>query len=232
MAGMRISQLNASKRWMRQISGNRKQWRRHGVPGSTCFRGAWRAFLRGRQRQKNGARSKQAKELEKFVRDLWRDHCWSILCMQEFTSSNGDLVTETTEGQRLHVRQRRLAMVVAAAFTKCIVNSSFRVRGRNCSIDVCWERKKFRVICSLLTPGSVTHMYARDLLLTVVTVVTSRAKDAHVHICVDARTGLGTGVLRSVSSNIGSATTSCRKTETSRVFRHGTSADSHEHFQQ
>ena len=37
--------------------------------------------------------------------------------MQDFTSSNGELVTETTEG--------RMAIVVAAAFRKCIVNSSF-----------------------------------------------------------------------------------------------------------
>ena len=45
--------------------------------------------------------------------------------------------------------------------------------------------------------------------------VTSRMKDAHVHICVDAQTGLGTGVLGSTSSNIGpchNCYTSCRKT--------------------
>ena len=164
------------------------------VPVSTCFRGTWRAFLWGRQRQKNGARSKQAKEFEKFLRDLGRDHCWSILCMQEFTSSNGELVTETTEGHREFATppcpgQRRLAIVVAAACAKCIVNSSSRVRGRNCSIDVCWERKKFRVICSHLNPGSVMHMYARDLG-DLSMLVTSPVKDAHVHVCVDAQTGL------------------------------------------
>ena len=74
--------------------------------------------------------------------------------------------------------QRRLAIVVAAAFTKCIVKSSFRVRGRNCSIGACWERKKFR---------TVMHMYARDLADLSMLVMT-RVKDAHVHICVDAQT--------------------------------------------
>ena len=90
---------------MRQISENRKYWRRHGVPVSTCGSpGVCNASMSG-------------------------------------AATLGDCV--------------------AAAFTKCIVNSSFRVRGRNCSIDVCWETKKFRVIC--LNPGSVMHMYARDL---------------------------------------------------------------------
>ena len=35
--------------------------------------------------------------------------------------------------------------------------------GENCSIDVCWEGKKLRVICTHLNLGSVMHMYARDL---------------------------------------------------------------------
>ena len=171
---------------------------------------------------KNGARSKQAKEFEHFLRDLGRDHCWSILCMQEFTSSNGDLVTETTEGQRVFATppcpvQRLLATVVAAAFRKCIVNSSFRVTGRNCSIDVCWERKKFRVICSHLNPGSVMHMYARDLE-DLSMLVTSRVNGAHVHICVDAQTLLGTAVLGSASSNIGSATTVTHRAEKQRLL--------------
>ena len=90
-----------------------------------------------------------------------------------------------------------MAIMVAAAFTKCIVNSSFRVRGRNCSID-----EKFRVICSNLNPGSVVRMYARDLE-DLSMLVTSRVKDTHVHICVDAQTGLGTGVPGSASSGIG-----------------------------
>ena len=35
------------KRWMRQISGNGRYWRRHGVPVSICFRGTWRAACAG-----------------------------------------------------------------------------------------------------------------------------------------------------------------------------------------
>ena len=70
---------------------------------------------------------------------------------------------------------------------------------------LCWEWKKFRVICSQLNPGSVMHMYGRDLE-DLSMLATSRVKDLHVHICVDAQTGLDTGVLDSASSNIGPAT--------------------------
>ena len=179
------------------------------MPVSICFRGKWRAFLRGRQRQ----RTVRAQNKQKNV-------------------------AKTTEGDRVFATppcpgQRRLASVVAAAFKKCIVNSSFCVRGRNCSIDVCWERKKFRVICSHLNPGSVMHVCSNDLE-DLRMLVTSRVTDAHVHTCVGAQTGLGTGVLGSASSNIGTATTVTHHAEeqTSQVFHHGTSADSHEHFQQ
>ena len=154
---------------------------------------------------KNGARSKQAKEFENFLRDLVKDHCRSILRMQEFISSNGELVTETTEAHQVFATppcsgQRRLAIVVAAAFRKRIVNSSFWVRRRNCSFVVCSERKKFRVICSHLDPRSVMHMYARDLE-DLSMLVTTRVNDAHVHICVYAQTGLGTRVQSASSWN-------------------------------
>ena len=87
--------------------------------------------------------------------------------------------------------QRRLGIVVAAGVTTCIVNHYFCVRGRTCVIDVCWEEQKFRVICSHLNPGSVMHLYVKDLE-DLGMLVTSREKDAHVHICVDTQTGLGT----------------------------------------
>ena len=45
-----------------------------------------------------GAVSKQAKEFAHFLRDLGRDYHWSILCLQELTASNGDVVNETAEG--------------------------------------------------------------------------------------------------------------------------------------
>ena len=68
------------------------------------------------------------------------------------------------------------------------------------------EVKRFQVICSHLNPGSVMHMYvgdSEDLRL----LVTSRTEDAHVHMCVDAQTGLGTSASRPGSSNICTATT-------------------------
>ena len=150
---MRILQLCGSKRWMRQILENRKQRRRRG--GARLHLLSWNVACvpAGPPTTKRWGTLKTSKRIQEFPARLGRDHSWSILCMQEFTSSNGELVTETTEGHQVFATppcpgQRRLAIAVAAAFNKCIVNSSFRVRGRSCSVDVCWERKKFRVICT------------------------------------------------------------------------------------
>ena len=48
--------------------------------------------------------------------------------------------------------------------------------------------------------------------------VTSRVKDAHVHICVDDRTGLGTGVPGTANSNIGTATAVTHRAEKQRLL--------------
>ena len=50
--------------------------------------------------------SKPAKAFAKFLRDLGKDHCWSIVCMQEFNSSNGKLARPRDTGclQRLHAQ--------------------------------------------------------------------------------------------------------------------------------
>ena len=61
------------------------------------------------------------------------------------------------------------------------------------------------------------HMYARDLE-DLSMLVTTRAKDVHAHICVDAQTGLGTGVLGSASSNIGTATTVAHRAAKQRLL--------------
>ena len=193
-----------------------------GEPVSTCSRGTWRAFLRGRQRQKR-CHAQNTQKNSKISCATWGGIIAGQFCAcKNSLRRNGELVTETTEGHQVFATppcpgQRRLAIVVAAAFRKCIVNSSFRVRGRNCSVDVCWERKKFRVICSHLNLGSVGRMYARDLE-DLSMLVTTRVKDAHVHICVDAQTGLGAGVPGTAQQqhwNRYNGYTSCRKTETS-----------------
>ena len=41
--------------------------------------------------------------------------------------------------------------------------------------------------------------------------VSSRVKDTHVHISVDAQTGLGTGILGTGSPNVGTATVTHRR---------------------
>ena len=79
---------------------------------------------------RGGAVSKQAKEFANFLHDLGRDYLWSILCLQEFTASNGDVVTETAEGHRVFATppregQRRLAIVVAAETLPFVVGGSF-----------------------------------------------------------------------------------------------------------
>ena len=78
----------------------------------------WRKFGRGR-RGESEAVSKQAKGLQQFQRYLEKDYRWSILCMQKFTASNGEVVTETDEGHNVFATppckvQLRLAIVVAA----------------------------------------------------------------------------------------------------------------------
>ena len=62
--------------------------------------------------------SKEAKTFAQFLRDMGRDLCWSILCLQEFIASNGEVVT-----------QRRLAIVVAAKTIPCVIGGSFCLKG-------------------------------------------------------------------------------------------------------
>ena len=69
--------------------------------------------------------------------------------------------------------------------------------------------------CDLLPlePGQCGAHVMRGDLEDLSMLVTSRAKDAHVHICVNAQTGLGTGVLGPANSDIGTATTVTHRAE-------------------
>ena len=90
--------------------------------------------------------------------------------------------------QRLHAWGNDAWRSKSRLTSRHVVSGSFCVKGRSCAIDVCWEGKKFRVICSHLNPGSVMHMCAGDLE-DLRSLVTSRMKDAHVHVGVGAQTG-------------------------------------------
>ena len=83
---------------------------------------------------------------------------------------------------------------------------------RNCALDVCCEEKTFRVICSHLNPLSVMHLYVKDLD-DLLSLVTSRGSEMHVHICVDGQTGLVTILPGFQSGNIDSATTVSHRVE-------------------
>ena len=61
------------------------------------------------------------------------------------------------------------------------------------------------------------HMYAKDLE-DLRMLVTSRVKDAHVHICVGAQTGFGTGIPGAASSDIGPATIVTHRAEKQRLL--------------
>ena len=113
--------------------------------------------------------------------------------------------------------QLRLAIVVAAGFLSFVIGGSFSVNGRKSAADVCWEGKKFRVICSHLNPSSVIHLYAKDLD-DFSSLVTSRGRDMLVHICVDAQTGSETLPSRPHCANMGSATTVTHRVEKRRMF--------------
>ena len=71
---------------------------------STSFRGMWRKFLRCRREKINGSISKQARDFAIFLRDLGKDYTWSRLCLQEFTASNGEVVSETQRATRCSSR--------------------------------------------------------------------------------------------------------------------------------
>ena len=97
-----------------------------------CGRKPWTGRISEKQAaprdaSRGGAVSKEANEFVRFG-----DYHWSILCLQEFTASNGDVVIETAEGHRMFATppckgQRRLAIVVAA-------------KGWNCAQDITCSR--------------------------------------------------------------------------------------------
>ena len=73
------------------------------------------------------------------------------------------------------------------------------------------------------------HVYDKDIE-DLPSLVTSRGNETHVHIGVDAQTGLGTRPPRPYSSNIGNATTGSHRDEKQRMLEnlhHGKYADSH-----
>ena len=112
--------------------------------------------------------------------------------------------------------KRRLAIVVGRCLQRMYCEQLLPGQREKLLVDVCWERMKFRVICSHLNPGSVEHMYgdAEDLSM----LVTTRVKDAHVHICADAQTRLSTVVPCPPKSNIGTATTVTHRAEKQRLL--------------
>ena len=85
------------------------------------------------------------------------------------------------------------------------------MKGRNCAPDVCWEERKFRMICSHLTPLSVMHLYAKDLgdhrveqICTSIFVCTLRQAWGQCH--------------QDQLANIGTATTVSHRVEKQRMF--------------
>ena len=92
----------------------------------------------------------------------------------------------------------------------------FCVKGRNCALDVCWEGKNFRVTCSRLNSSSVMHLCVKDLG-DLRSLVTSRGSEMHVHICVDAQTGLTKAILCK-HWHCDDCLTSCRKKQCWRVL--------------
>ena len=220
--GVSTARLYGLRPLRKRICENRRGRRPRDSRACICCRGMLREYRRGRLGQKSGAASKEAKGFQPFLRDLGKDYHWSILCLQEFTAANGEVVTETPEGHNVFATppwkgQRRLAIVVAAETLPFMSDGSFRVQGRNCALDVCREGKKFRVICSHFSPSSVLHAYAKDLS-DLRTLLNSRCAESEVHVCVDAQTGLGTWPTRPLSENIGTATTVSHRAEKQRML--------------
>ena len=163
----------------------------------------------GAAERENGNISQQARDFEIFLRDLEKDYSWSILCVAGIHSVKWRSGFKTSEGHKAFVYA---SMQEAAAFGHLVSAEvlvpvkvdSFRVRRRNCSLGICWEGKKFRVICSHLLLTSVSHENAKDLV-DLGALTNAREEDSAVHICVDAQTGLGTTPPRPFRENIGMA---------------------------
>ena len=97
--GSRTSRLCGTKPWTKPISENGRNRRPHGLRIFICSLSWYVAQILAGPPLTKGV--KQAKEFAQFLRDLGRDYHWSILCLQEFTASNGEVVTETAEGHRV-----------------------------------------------------------------------------------------------------------------------------------
>ena len=160
--GTRTSRPCGMRPWMRPISENRRGWRVHGSHVFICCRGTWHKSRWGRRRQGVEPFHRKPKSSNSFffLHNLGKYHHWLMLCMQEFAAMNGEVVTETSEGHQVF------------ATPPCQ--------------GVCWQEKKFRVICSHLSPSSVVHLHAKDLD-DFRSLVTSRGRDMQVHVCVVAR---------------------------------------------
>ena len=86
---------------MKRISVNRREGRFCGSRVSMCCRGMWYRFLRGRPEEITGTPRNSREILRPFLRDLGKDFSRSMLCSQEFTASNGEVVTETSQGHKI-----------------------------------------------------------------------------------------------------------------------------------
>ena len=164
---------------------------------------------------KNGARSKQAKEFEKFLRDLEKR---SLLVKTVHARIHGD---DRGSPGVCYASVSGAATLGDCGRGQChemYCESLLTCKRETLYIDVCWEAKKFRVMCSNLNPGSLDalvcegfggpgHGWSRHGRRTRKSI-----------FCVDAQTGLGTGVPGAISSNIGPATTVTHRAEKQRLL--------------
>ena len=146
------------------------------------------------------------------------------MCLQEFTASNVEVVSETSHGHNVFFTppckgQLRLSIVVSVGALAFVSKDSYVRRRIFCCVDVCWEGKTCRVICSYLSPKSVIHACAEDLE-NLRAATNSREEGSAVHICVDAETGLGTMPPRLFCENVGTATVVSHRAEKRRLQEH------------
>ena len=143
--GRGFCSLVEGKERTKQIAAGGRDRRRHwrSTPSSS-YCGAWRVFRQGRLSPHVSSLRRRSKFCERICVIWERDQRLSVLCMQEVTPATGDRVAETAEGQQVFATrpcqgQRRLAIVVAAAVTPCIISGIFSVKERSCALGFCWE---------------------------------------------------------------------------------------------
>ena len=134
------------------------------------------------------------RELGDFCEDLFREHPWDILILQELSSAHS-LPKSLAAGHQVlatdsKAGQRALGFIVHSRVSHILRSNSFRSRGRAASIDIKWEGLPIKCICSHCYPDEWMTAYG-DSINDVLDLADFRDRGTHLMIGIDAQDRLG-----------------------------------------